>query len=173
MRIVFLRHGDKDRESPERGLTQKGMEEAEQTAEFLKDKDFDEIYCSNMLRAKQTAEKISNKKGIDIKIDESLNEFETGVLRRHKFFWNKESKYKHKSLHKFTKKLKQERESEKKILVVAHGITNRILIPFFIRISRKTLKQFKQHTCGMNSIKWSREMQDWKLDYWNRIAKTE
>jgi broad specificity phosphatase PhoE len=52
----------------------------------LKKEKFDELYCSNMNRAKQTAEIVSKKIKLTPKIEESLNEFESEIIKKELFF---------------------------------------------------------------------------------------
>ncbi|MFC1801975.1 GNAT family N-acetyltransferase [Patescibacteria group bacterium] len=64
-------------------LTEKGREEASNTAESLKDKKIDLIFASPFLRTKQTAELVAENIGLkkeDIIFDERIMEVQTGIF---------------------------------------------------------------------------------------------
>jgi broad specificity phosphatase PhoE len=61
-------------------LTEKGVLQARQTAEYFKDRDVDEVYSSPLKRAIQTAEIIAATKGLPVTIVESLREVNSGDL---------------------------------------------------------------------------------------------
>src|SRR5947207_3255670 len=67
-------------ETFENPLTEIGVEQAKEAASFLKDKNVDLIFSSDVLRVKQTAEIISKAIGVDIIFDERLREYNVGVL---------------------------------------------------------------------------------------------
>jgi len=74
MRIYLIQHGEakSKEEDPERPLTEKGKSQAKKVAEFLKGKIKPAcIYHSGKLRAKQTAEILSEVLGINDLIEES------------------------------------------------------------------------------------------------------
>lgn len=55
-------------------LTERGLAQAKETAEMLKDIHFDEVFSSDVLRAKRTAEIIVLEKGLAITTNELLRE---------------------------------------------------------------------------------------------------
>jgi broad specificity phosphatase PhoE len=61
-------------------LTPKGVLQAEQTAEYFKDKRIDEIYASPLKRAKQTAEIIAQAQQLPVTIMEQFREINVGTL---------------------------------------------------------------------------------------------
>ncbi|HVG00520.1 MAG TPA: histidine phosphatase family protein [Chloroflexia bacterium] len=61
-------------------LTEKGVLQARQTAEYFKDRHVDEIYSSPLKRALQTAEMIAATKGLPVTVIESLREVNSGSL---------------------------------------------------------------------------------------------
>ncbi len=73
MRIIIIRHGDPDYEN--NTLTPRGFEEVKALGKKYSAKDFDEIYCSPLERAKLTAEAVI-KGEKEIKICDWLKEFE-------------------------------------------------------------------------------------------------
>jgi len=85
MKTVFLiRHGKAslDGSDRERGLTDEGIEQANQITEILEKTEpkIGKIYSSPLKRAILTIEPLSKKLGIDIKIIENLKEKITGDL---------------------------------------------------------------------------------------------
>lgn len=69
--IYFVRHGEVLNPKaiwygrlPGFGLTKKGKEQAEETAEYLRGKHIDAVYTSPQLRARQTAKIIAKKLGL-------------------------------------------------------------------------------------------------------------
>ncbi|HEY0070523.1 MAG TPA: histidine phosphatase family protein [Chloroflexia bacterium] len=61
-------------------LTEKGVLQARQTAEYFKDRHVDEVYSSPLRRAVQTAEIIAQTKGLPVTIVEALREVNSGHL---------------------------------------------------------------------------------------------
>ena len=64
MKIILVRHG----EAFEGNLTIKGVKQAIEAANNLKDKKIDAIYCSNTNRAEQTMDEVLRVKDEDIRI---------------------------------------------------------------------------------------------------------
>ena len=85
MKVFLVRHGQTDTNINNlynfRGedINQKGIQQAEDLREKIKDMDFDIIYCSPLLRARHTAE-IINSKNKEIIIDDRLEERKHGNL---------------------------------------------------------------------------------------------
>ena len=79
--LIVVRHGQSvsnvrgtftgQMDSP---LTDLGILQAKRTAEYLKDRQIDAIYSSDLLRAMQTAEPLAAMKGLDIHPDRRLRE---------------------------------------------------------------------------------------------------
>lgn len=85
MRIYLVRHGQCDSNVKQiynyvnEDLNSKGIEQAKELAEKIKNIDYDVVFSSPLVRAKHTAE-IINVKNKEIKIDERLREREHGSL---------------------------------------------------------------------------------------------
>lgn len=86
MRIFLLRHGESEgnRDMKFRGrsdyeLTERGIKQAENAAEFLKGIAFDSVFSSPLKRAYNTAVIAAKHSGCDIIIDEAFNNIELGV----------------------------------------------------------------------------------------------
>jgi len=84
--IIFLRHGQA-KNNTERilagrtegvPLTDTGIKQSEQTAEFLKQMNISAIYSSPIERAKHTAEIAGKHNSLDVTIDDRLNELDMG-----------------------------------------------------------------------------------------------
>jgi len=174
MRIIFVRHGEsmknaKLTDDKDSGLTKKGKIQAEYLGKKLKEQKISAIYTSNLLRAKETGEIISKVIKIPIKSTfEELNEYPSKNLRsRLKLLFNGRLK----RLKKLLNKISKDKEKDKTILIVAHGITNKIIIGYLVQIPlRKQLLRFKQHNTCINSISWNKEFYNWNLDCMNDIS---
>ena len=164
MEIIFIRHAEAGEDFY---LTKNGIKQAEYLAKRLKDKKFDEFYCSDMKRAKQTSLIVSKKIRKKPKIEKSLNEFETEILKKNKRNWNKEQKSHYNNLISFLKKISKKTNYKKRVLIIAHGLTNRIILSYFLDLNIKKLIQFRQRETAINSIYWVEKFKNWRLKYWN------
>ena len=167
MEITFIRHAEKKETGEDPFLTKKGVKQAEHLAKRLTKDKFDEFYCSDMNRAKQTAKIISKKIGMIYKIEKSLNEFESQTIKEGKSKWSKEEKEHYNKLNSFLKKLIKNPEDNKSILIVAHGITNRMLLSYFLKLNLRTILPFRQSEGGINSVSWAERFKNWRLQIWN------
>jgi len=88
MKLYFVRHGESqanlqhvisNRESPF-GLTEFGKEQANTLAENLKDIPITAIYSSPVLRARETAEILSQSLHLPYQVTEALREYDCGIL---------------------------------------------------------------------------------------------
>lgn len=88
MKLYFVRHGESDaniqhvisnRESPF-GLTEGGKQQARALAEKLKDVPITAIYASPVLRARETAEILSQAFHLPYQVTEALREYDCGIL---------------------------------------------------------------------------------------------
>jgi len=92
--VYLIRHATTDwmeREilhgTSDRPLSEFGLQQAHATADFLKGIHFDRLYTSPLLRAKQTAEKISQVANIEpIEVDDLKEEY-YGVLEGRRDWW--------------------------------------------------------------------------------------
>ncbi len=84
--IIFLRHGQAKNNTervlsgrtPGVPLTDKGITQAQQTAELLEHMNISAIYSSPIQRAKHTAEIVGKHNSIDVEIDDRLIELDMG-----------------------------------------------------------------------------------------------
>ncbi len=91
-KIYLVRHGESTANEEglflgqkNRDLTQKGHLQAEKSAEFLKNKEIDKIYSSDLDRACQTAEHLAVKKGMKVITDKGIREIDAGEWDFKKF----------------------------------------------------------------------------------------
>ena len=167
MEIVFIRHAEKEEMGEDPYLTKRGIKQASHLANRLKGENLNEFYCSDMNRAKQTAEIVSKATKIKPKIEKCLNEFRAETLRKNKVKWNKEEREHYEKLVSFLKKITKSRDEEKSILIIAHGVTNRIILSYFMGLIPKKIIPFRQAEAGMNSIYWAKKFGNWRLKVWN------
>lgn len=167
MEIIFIRHAEKDKTGEDPYLTKRGVKQSKYLAKKLKKDKFNEFYCSDMNRAKQTAKIISKKIRIAPKIEKSLNEFESEMITKNKNKWNKEEKKHYNKLISFLKKITKNPDEDKLVLIISHGLTNRIILSYFMNLNLKRTIQFRQGEGGVNSIYWIEKFKNWRLKIWN------
>lgn len=167
MKVIFIRHAEQENLDEDSYLTDKGIKQAKLLAKRLKRENFDEFYCSNLKRSKQTADIVSKKIDIKPKIEKSLNEFESETIKRDKSKWDKEERSHYEELISFLRKIAKNLGEDKSILIIAHGITNRIVLSYFLNLNLKTLIRFTQKETGINSVYWKKEFKNWRLNFWN------
>jgi len=167
MEITFIRHTEKEETGEDPYLTKKGIKQAKYLGNRLKKENFREFYCSDMNRAKQTAEIVSKAIKVKPKIEESLNEFKSEMLIKSKNKWDKEEKSHYNKLRLFLKKIANKSDDKKSILIIAHGLTNRIILSHFLGLNLKKIIQFRQAEGGVNSIYWFEKFKNWRLKIWN------
>lgn len=86
-RIGLIRHGSTEWNKIKKAqgwsdipLNQDGMDQARQLAHRIKGENWDLMYASPLLRARQTAEAISEQNGIPVLLDERLRETGGGLI---------------------------------------------------------------------------------------------
>ncbi len=167
MEIIFIRHAEKEKTGEDPYLTKKGIKQVKHLVNKIKKENFSEFYCSNMNRAKQTAEIVSKKIKIRPKIEKSLNEFGSEMLIKSKNKWDREERNHYNKLISFLKKITKTHTEKKSILIIAHGLTNRIILSYFLGLNLKRVIQFRQAEGGINSIYWFEKFKNWRLNVWN------
>ncbi len=88
MKIYFVRHGESEanmlREFSNRGfkhgLTERGIQQADELARNLRGLPFTQIYASPLMRAHQTAQILGEYLEIPVEIDNALREYDCGIL---------------------------------------------------------------------------------------------
>jgi broad specificity phosphatase PhoE len=103
LEVYFLRHGESEDNSAgiiqgrrDMPLSQQGRRQSESTAPWFLDRGIGVILCSPLRRASQTAEAVSRRLAVQVRIHEALNELDTGIFtgltmeqirRRHPAAW--------------------------------------------------------------------------------------
>ncbi len=82
MELIMIRHAlplrvEREDGSPaDPGLSEKGIEQAAKLARWMESEKLDAIYSSPMTRAKETADPLSEVKGVEITIEPGIAEFD-------------------------------------------------------------------------------------------------
>jgi probable phosphoglycerate mutase len=167
MEIIFIRHSEKELVGEDPPLTKRGVQQAKFLSKRLKREKIREFYCSNLNRAKQTAMIVSEKIRIKPQVEIALNEFASDFLIKSKNKWNKEEKEHYIKLISFLKKLTDDKNENKVVLIIAHGVTNRIILSYLLDLNFKNLIRFRQSETGLNSVYWADKFKNWRLKIWN------
>ena len=167
MEIVFVRHAEKEKLGEDSYLTKKGERQAKHLARKLsKFKKFNEFYCSDLNRSKQTAKIVSKRIKIKPKIEKSLNEFKSETLKKNKNKWGNKEKSHYNKLISFLKRITKNPNEKKRILIIAHGVTNKVMLSHFLKIDIKKVISFRAKETAINSIYWIEKFKNWRLKYW-------
>jgi len=170
MKIYLVRHAEKEHEGEDANLTKKGIDQAKVLGKKLKKIKFDEIYCSSLIRTKQTFDIAFKKSKQKIKIEKSLNEFRTKTMRKNPKEFDKEEEKHFNDLKKFLEKITKNPNSKKVILIIAHGFTNRFIFSILFDINHQKVLPFIQHETGINEIFYVEEYKNWRLEKWNDFS---
>jgi probable phosphoglycerate mutase len=103
MKLYFVRHGESEantrhiisnREQPH-GLTERGRQQANALAENLSNIPIGSIFCSPVLRARETAEILSKSLNVTYRVTEALREYDCGILegRSDEESWRRHNQY--------------------------------------------------------------------------------
>lgn len=83
--LLLARHGESDwnrskrwQGFADRPLTDRGRQQAEELADRLDDTELDAIYSSDLQRARDTAEAVARRKGLEVKTTPALREVDVG-----------------------------------------------------------------------------------------------
>lgn len=172
MEIYFFRHGEKEDNSENPKLTQKGIKQSKFLAKKLKNIKFDEFYCSDLDRTKQTSEIISKLIKIKPKIDKRLNEFTSDIYQSNMYKLGVESceeaeQERYNELKSFLGELSKDKLENKKILIAGHGHTNRLILVSLLELSFKNIYRLAQSEAALNQIYWDSKFNNWRLSFWN------
>jgi broad specificity phosphatase PhoE len=72
--VYLVRHGQKHSRSGDPGLTELGLEQAQQTGAYFKNASINKLIASPLKRATETAQQISKLLDLDYQTDKSLTE---------------------------------------------------------------------------------------------------
>jgi broad specificity phosphatase PhoE len=167
MKLLIIRHAEKIKDEHGSSLTKKGFKQAKYLAKTLKKIKIDEFYCSELKRARETAEIVSKKIKLKPKIEESLNEYRFRDLKVNFKGAPKEYKDRLPRLKKFIEKITKNPDKKRTILIIAHGITNRIIFSNLFNLEPKRLIGFMQKETGITEIEWNEKHKNWRLWFWS------
>lgn len=182
--LILIRHGETDWNLKQRfqgqrdiPLNSSGLEQAAKVGHYLADREIDTIYSSDLIRAYDTALKISNyQQGLEIKTRPGLREMNFGEwegltyqeIRKNypeiikKWYQDPISAkppcgesitdFQGRVVDEFNKIIKE--SNEKNIIVVAHGGTIRIYLASILEMPIRFNWRFEINHCSINIIKF-------------------
>lgn len=84
--------------------------------------------------------------------------------------WDVESKVRYNNLKNFLLGFTLRANEDKRILIIAHGVTNRLILATMLEMELKNLVRFRLSETGISKIYWAQEFGNWRLKYWNDVA---
>ncbi|MBI4116268.1 histidine phosphatase family protein [Candidatus Pacearchaeota archaeon] len=174
MKIILARHGESEHnakltEDKDSILTERGRMHTAYLGKKLKKENISEVYASNLKRAKETAGIIS--KIIKVPVKYFFRELDEYSGKNLKFAIIGLFNLRLRKLKKILNKISKEREKDKTILIVAHGITNRIIIGHLLQMPlKKQLLSLWQHNTGLNVLSWNKDHKNWGLESLNDLS---
>ena len=181
--IILIRHGETEWNSQQRmqghsnsDLSSVGQVQIQALGQWMKNAPFDHIYSSDSLRAKQTAEAITQFSGHELKIDLRLREKNLGVFEgltseeareRHpevfRLFKTSGSKYvidegeSTQQLQDRALEIVEEiriKHPEERVLLVTHGGFIRVVMKHSLGLSLETPTRFLIRNTGVFRLVW-------------------
>ena len=181
--IILIRHGETEWNSQQRmqghsnsDLSSVGQAQIQALGQWMKNVPFDHIYSSNSLRAKQTAEAITQFSGHELKIDLRLREKNLGVFEG---LTSEEARERHPEVFRLfktagSKYVIDEGEStqqlqdraleivdeirikhpEERVLLVTHGGFIRVVMKHSLGLSLETPTRFLIRNTGVFRLVW-------------------
>ena len=176
MKIILVRHGESEHNSGKTAsknslLSRKGKIQAEYLGKRLKKEKIkvDKIYTSNLERSIHTAKIIS--KIIKVPITKSFDELSEYPSVNLKSFFVRLLNMRLMKLKRLLNKITHERESKKTILIVSHGVTNRIIIAYLLQIPLgKHILRLFHHNTGISILEWDDKHKNWRLISMNETS---
>ncbi|MCK4241229.1 MAG: histidine phosphatase family protein [Candidatus Atribacteria bacterium] len=190
IKLILIRHGESDGNLKREfsgfkdvELAKKGIWQAERLAYRLKRVPVDAVYCSDLKRARRTAEIIFQGKGIDIITNPNFREINFGewegytfeeVKSRHGYgdefgLWLENTDVKiaipqgesladlnNRVMNELSKILKkhQKEDKDKTIAIVCHGGTIRVILCNAFNLELKYIWNIKQNSTALNIIEY-------------------
>lgn len=154
-------------------LDEKGIEQAGQVSEYLKNCEVKNIFSSPLLRAKKTAEIISNKLGVEINIDDKFIDLNFGKWEGHEIDWVTNNDPYNYSLYKnepekasfpdgetlnqclervYKRFYNLVEEYEDNIIIVTHRVIIKMILIGILGLSLNTFWQLQIDTCSTTEI---------------------
>ena len=181
--IILIRHGETEWNSQQRmqghsnsDLSSVGQAQIQALGQWMKNVPFDLIYSSDSLRAKQTAEAITQFSGHELQFDQRLREKNLGVFEgltseeareRHpevfRLFKTAGSKYvidegeSTQQLHDRALEIVDEiriKHPEERVLLVTHGGFIRVVMKHSLGLSLETPTRFLIRNTGVFRLVW-------------------
>jgi len=181
--IILIRHGETEWNSQQRmqghsnsDLSSVGQAQIQALGQWMKNVSFDHIYSSDSLRAKQTAEAITQFSGHELKIDLRLREKNLGVFEG---LTSEEARERHPEVFRLfktagSKYVIDEGEStqqlqdraleivneirikhpEERVLLVTHGGFIRVVMKHSLGLSLETPTRFLIRNTGVFRLVW-------------------
>lgn len=197
--IILIRHGETEWNSQQRmqghsnsDLSSVGQAQIQALGQWMKNVPFDHIYSSDSLRAKQTAEAITQFSGHELKIDLRLREKNLGVFEG---LTSEEARERHPEVFRLfktagSKYVIDEGEStqqlqdraleivdeirikhpEKRVLLVTHGGFVRVLMKYILGLSLDTPTRFLIKNTGLFRLIWEDK---WMVSQMGGVAHLE
>lgn len=174
MKLYITRHGETQRNAEQKvlgrtddPLSEKGLVQAAELAEKMKDIEIDMIFVSPLSRARQTAQAVAAVKGLMPIIDERLietnfgdyegaprwsEEYQAAKRDHFKRYPNGESYFDMAyRIYNFLFEI-QEKYPDKKVLVVSHGGVCRIICNYFYDMENEEFVQHAFPNCGLEEF---------------------
>ena len=181
--IIFIRHGETEWNSQQRmqghsnsDLSSVGQAQIQALGQWMKNVPFDHIYSSDSLRAKQTAEAITQFSGHELQFDQRLREKNLGVFEG---LTSEEARERHPEVFSLfktagSKYVIDEGEStqqlqdraleivdeirikhlEERVLLVTHGGFIRVVMKHSLGLSLETPTRFLIRNTGVFRLVW-------------------
>jgi probable phosphoglycerate mutase len=181
--IIFIRHGETEWNSQQRmqghsnsDLSSVGQAQIQALGQWMKNVPFDLIYSSDSLRAKQTAEAITQFSGHELQFDQRLREKNLGVFEG---LTSEEARERHPEVFRLfktagSKYVIDEGEStqqlqdraleivneirikhpEERVLLVTHGGFIRVVMKHSLGLSLETPTRFLIRNTGVFRLEW-------------------
>jgi len=193
-KIIFIRHGETIWNTEKRlqghlnsPLTSKGETQASLIAKRLKKGHFTSLYSSDLGRALQTAEYISNACNKPIIIDKELREHDFGIFQgltykemedKYPIEWNKYNssngfnyiipqgeslKQRSERAIKVLNKI-AERHKKETIVIVSHGEILSDILTYILEITPNNTSKFNKRNAAYNVF--NKVGSEWTLDVW-------
>ncbi|MSS74733.1 histidine phosphatase family protein [Candidatus Pacearchaeota archaeon] len=170
MDITFIRHAEKELGEGDLSLSENGKKQAKNLAKRLKGEHFDEFYCSELLRSRETSQLVSETINLDPIIVPSLNEFEPSLLKIDQEIWGEKETKQYQALCSFLANFNKRGDEKKRVLIIAHGNTNRLILTILLELNLKNIIRFRLLETGISEVYWMPKFKNWRMKYWNDVS---
>lgn len=170
MEIVFIRHAEKEQGEGDLPLSENGKKQAKNLAKRLKKEQFDEFYCSELLRSRETSRFVSETVNLNPLVEPSLNEFEPTLLKTDPEMWGEKETKQYQALRSFLTNFTKRGDENKRILIIAHGNTNRLILIILLELNLKNIIRFRLLETGISEVYWMPKFKNWRMKYWGDVS---